>query len=54
MSCALVVPGPVLIDLPFDIQVEEIEFDPDMYEPPVASLQSLRPAVNRLRKRLKC
>src|SRR5208282_5283839 len=26
-------PGPVLIDLPFDVQVAEIEFDPDTYEP---------------------
>ena len=26
-------PGPVLIDLPFDVQVTEIEFDPDTYEP---------------------
>jgi tartronate-semialdehyde synthase len=26
-------PGPVLIDLPFDLQMGEIEFDPDTYEP---------------------
>jgi tartronate-semialdehyde synthase len=26
-------PGPVLIDLPFDVQVAQIEFDPDTYEP---------------------
>jgi tartronate-semialdehyde synthase len=26
-------PGPVLIDLPFDVQIAEIEFDPDTYEP---------------------
>jgi tartronate-semialdehyde synthase len=26
-------PGPVLLDLPFDVQVTEIEFDPDTYEP---------------------
>src|SRR5215472_10149301 len=25
-------PGPVLIDLPFDVQMAEIEFDPDTYE----------------------
>src|SRR6476660_350978 len=25
--------GPVLIDLPFDVQMTEIEFDPDTYEP---------------------
>lgn len=26
-------PGPVLVDLPFDVQMAEIEFDPDLYEP---------------------
>ena len=26
-------PGPVLIDLPFDVQIAEIEFDPETYEP---------------------
>ncbi|WP_030886047.1 glyoxylate carboligase [Streptomyces sp. NRRL S-1868] len=26
-------PGPVLIDLPIDVQMTEIEFDPDTYEP---------------------
>jgi hypothetical protein len=26
-------PGPVLIDLPFDVQMATIEFDPDTYEP---------------------
>ena len=26
-------PGPVLIDLPLDVQMAEIEFDPDTYEP---------------------
>ncbi len=26
-------PGPVLIDLPFDVQMGEIEFDADTYEP---------------------
>jgi len=26
-------PGPVLIDLPFDVQMSEIEFDPETYEP---------------------
>src|SRR6476469_2859219 len=26
-------PGPVLIDLPFDVQMAKIEFDPDTYEP---------------------
>ena len=36
-------PGPVLIDLPLDVQLTEIEFDPDTYTPlPVA-----RPAASR-------
>ena len=26
-------PGPVLIDLPLDVQLGEIEFDEDTYEP---------------------
>ena len=26
-------PGPVLLDLPFDVQMAEIDFDPDTYEP---------------------
>src|SRR5206468_12202644 len=36
-------PGPVLIDLPFDVQVAEIEFDPDTYEP----LPVYKPAASR-------
>src|SRR5438094_4134725 len=36
-------PGPVLIDLPFDVQVAEIEFDPDTYEP----LSVYKPAASR-------
>jgi tartronate-semialdehyde synthase len=36
-------PGPVLIDLPFDVQMTEIEFDPDTYEP----LPVYRPAATR-------
>jgi len=36
-------PGPVLIDLPFDVQVAEIEFDPDLYEP----LPVYKPAATR-------
>ncbi|MCA1491232.1 glyoxylate carboligase [Ensifer sp. NBAIM29] len=36
-------PGPVLIDLPVDVQLAEIEFDPDTYEP----LQPYRPAATR-------
>jgi tartronate-semialdehyde synthase len=36
-------PGPVLIDLPFDVQVAEIDFDPDTYEP----LPVYKPAASR-------
>jgi tartronate-semialdehyde synthase len=36
-------PGPVLIDLPFDVQVAEIEFDPESYEP----LPVYRPSATR-------
>jgi len=36
-------PGPVLIDLPFDVQVAEIEFDPDTYSP----LPVYKPAATR-------
>ena len=36
-------PGPVLIDLPFDVQMVEIEFDPDTYEP----LPIYRPKATR-------
>jgi tartronate-semialdehyde synthase len=36
-------PGPVLIDLPFDIQMAEIEFDPDTYAP----LPVYKPAATR-------
>ena len=36
-------PGPVLIDLPFDVQMAEIEFDPELYEP----LPVYRPAAGR-------
>src|SRR3954447_5263006 len=36
-------PGPVLIDLPFDVQMAEIEFDPDSYQPlPVYKPQATR------------
>ena len=38
---------PVLVDLPFDVQVAEIEFDPDMYEP----LPVYKPAASRLRSK---
>src|SRR6202035_494810 len=36
-------PGPVLIDLPFDVQMGEIEFDPDTYEP----LPAYKPKATR-------
>src|SRR6195952_848775 len=36
-------PGPVLIDLPFDVQMAEIEFDIDTYEP----LPVYKPKANR-------
>src|ERR1700758_2692273 len=36
-------PGPVLIDLPFDVQMAEIEFDIDTYEP----LAAYKPAATR-------
>ncbi|KAA0079718.1 glyoxylate carboligase [Mycolicibacterium sp. P9-64] len=36
-------PGPVLIDLPIDVQLAEIEFDPDTYEP----LPVYKPAATR-------
>ena len=36
-------PGPVLVDLPFDVQMAEIEFDIDAYEP----LPAYKPAATR-------
>ncbi|MFE7463800.1 glyoxylate carboligase [Streptomyces sp. NPDC057499] len=36
-------PGPVLVDLPIDVQLTEIEFDPELYEP----LPVHRPAASR-------
>lgn len=36
-------PGPVLIDLPFDVQMAQIEFDIDSYEP----LKPYKPAASR-------
>jgi len=36
-------PGPVLLDLPFDVQTTEIEFDPDTYSP----LPAYKPAATR-------
>nr|WP_299245844.1 glyoxylate carboligase [uncultured Halomonas sp.] len=36
-------PGPVLLDLPIDVQLSEIEFDPDTYEP----LAVYKPSASR-------
>ncbi|MEU5168354.1 glyoxylate carboligase [Streptomyces mutomycini] len=46
-------PGPVLIDLPIDVQLTEIEFDPELYEPlpvhkPAASRKQIERAVEML------
>lgn len=46
-------PGPVLIDLPFDVQMAEIEFDIDAYEPlpvykPVATRKQVEKALDML------
>ncbi|KUM85477.1 MULTISPECIES: glyoxylate carboligase [Streptomyces] len=43
-------PGPVLIDLPIDVQLTEIEFDPDTYQPlpvykPLASRAQIEKAL---------
>ena len=48
-------PGPVLIDLPFDVQMAEIEFDIDAYEPlpivkPRASRKQVEKALAMLNK----
>jgi tartronate-semialdehyde synthase len=41
-------PGPVLIDLPADVQVTEIEFDPETYEPlPVYKPSATRAQVEK-------
>ena len=41
-------PGPVLIDLPFDVQMAEIDFDPDTYQPlPVYKPTATRAQVER-------
>jgi tartronate-semialdehyde synthase len=41
-------PGPVLIDLPFDVQMAEIAFDPDTYEPlPVHKPRATRAQAER-------
>jgi tartronate-semialdehyde synthase len=46
-------PGPVLLDLPLDVQLAEIEFEPDLYQPlpvykPAASAQQLDRALDML------
>ncbi|MFI9630650.1 glyoxylate carboligase [Streptomyces sp. NPDC052042] len=46
-------PGPALIDLPLDVQLTEIEFDPELYEPlpvhrPVASRKQIERALEML------
>jgi tartronate-semialdehyde synthase len=42
-------PGPVLIDLPLDVQLAEIEFDPDTYEPlPVQQPAATRAQVEKV------
>ena len=41
-------PGPVLIDLPFDVQIAEIEFDPETYEPlPVYKPKATRRQIDK-------
>src|SRR5207342_2887425 len=41
-------PGPVLLDLPFDVQMTEIDFDPETYEPlPVYQPQATRAQVEK-------
>jgi tartronate-semialdehyde synthase len=41
-------PGPVLIDLPFDVQLAEIDFDPGTYEPlPVYKPAATRAQIDR-------
>ena len=45
-------PGPVLIDLPFDVQMAEIEFDVETYEP--LSVYKPRRPVSRSRKPSTC
>jgi tartronate-semialdehyde synthase len=46
-------PGPVLVDLPFDVQIAEIEFDPETYEPlpvykPKATRRQIEKALSML------
>ncbi|MEU0137545.1 glyoxylate carboligase [Streptomyces sp. NPDC006296] len=46
-------PGPVLVDLPIDVQLTEIDFDPELYEPlpvhkPAATRRQIERAVEML------
>ncbi|MDR1288338.1 MAG: glyoxylate carboligase [Treponema sp.] len=43
-------PGPVLVDLPLDVQQAEIEFDLDLYEP--SRLRTPRPSPSLIKKAL--
>ncbi|MCX2968706.1 MULTISPECIES: glyoxylate carboligase [Streptomyces] len=48
-------PGPVLIDLPLDVQLAEIEFDPETYEPlpvhkPAATRRQVEKAIGMLNR----
>ncbi len=47
-------PGPVLIDLPIDVQQTEIEFDPDTYEPLVPHRPAPPRPAGRSRRRWTC
>ena len=49
-------PGPVLIDLPIDVQLTEIDFDPDTYQPlpvykPAATRAQAEKAIDMLLRR---
>ena len=42
-------PGPVLIDLPIDVQMTEIDFDINTYEPlPVVNPQATEAQANKI------
>ena len=45
-------PGPVLVDLPFDVQMAEIDFDIDTYEP--LPVYQPAPRASRSRRRWTC
>ncbi|MFC0622464.1 glyoxylate carboligase [Kribbella deserti] len=45
--------GPVLVDLPLDVQLTEIEFDPELYEPlPLATPRASRAQVEQVLRML--